>query len=100
MSELQSLGNGVFRVGSELTTESAPALWAQSRKLFPPTEASAIKIDVNNVLQVDSGGLALLVAWSRWANFREKQFSLRGASKQLVTLIENNHLEKLLYFSE
>ena len=100
MSELQSLGNGVFRVGSELTTESAPALWAQSRKLFPPTESSTIKIDVNNVLQVDSGGLALLVAWSRWANFREKKFCLGGSSKQLLTLIENNHLEKLLYFSD
>lgn len=100
MSELQSLGNGVFRIGSELTTDTAPALWAQSRKLFPPTEASTIKIDVNNVLQVDSGGLALLVAWSRWANFREKKFSLHGASKQLLTLIENNHLEKLLYFSD
>ena len=100
MSDLQSLGNGVFRVGSELTTDSAPALWSESRKLFPPTEASAIQIDVNNVLQVDSGGLALLVAWSRWANFREKKFSLRGSSQQLATLIENNHLEKLLYFSE
>ena len=100
MSELQSLGNGVFRVGTDLTTDAVPALWAQSRKLFPPTESSTIKIDVNNVLQADSGGLALLVAWSRWANFREKKFSLYGSSKQLATLIENNHLEKLLYFSD
>lgn len=100
MNELQSLGNGIFRIGSELTTNSAPALWKQSRKLFPPTDASSIKIDVNNVLQVDSGGLALLVAWSRWANFREKKFSLAGNCKQLITLIENNHLEKLLYFSD
>ena len=100
MSELQNLGSGVFRVGSDLTVNTVPALWVQSRKLFPPTEASSIKIDVNNVLQVDSGGLALLVAWSRWANFREKKFSLSGSSKQLATLIENNHLEKLLYFSD
>ena len=100
MSELQSLGNGVFRLGANLTTDTVPKLWAQSRKLFPPTEASAIKIDVSNILQVDSGGLALLVAWSRWANFREKKFSLAGNCKQLITLIENNHLEKLLYFSD
>ena len=100
MSKLQSLGSGIFRVGSELTVNTVPELWSQSRKLFPPTESTSIKIDVSNVLQVDSGGLALLVAWSRWANFREKKFSLRGASKQLAALIENNHLEKLLFFSD
>ena len=100
MSELQSLGNGVFRLGANLTTDVVPGLWAQSRKLFPPTEATSIKIDVSNILQVDSGGLALLVAWARWANFREKKFSLMGYCRQLVTLIENNNLEKLLYFSE
>ena len=100
MSELQSLGSGIFRIGSDLTIKTVPGLWAQSRKLFPPTDSTSIKIDVSNVMQVDSGGLALLVAWSRWANFREKKFSLRGTSKQLATLIENNHLEKLLYFSD
>ncbi len=100
MNKLESLGGGIFKIGSDLTIDTVPALWTQSRKLFPPTKASDIKIDVSNVLQVDSGGLALLVAWSRWANFRDKPFSLCGASKQLVMLIENNHLEKLLYSSD
>ena len=99
MSELKSLGNGNFRVSSDLTTMAVPELWAQSKKLFPPTEAEAINIDVSNVQQVDSGGLALLVAWSRWANFRNKKFSLHGKSDQLAVLIENNQLEKLFYAS-
>ena len=99
MVELQSLGNGQFRVSSDLTTSTVPELWAQSKKLFPPIETDDIKIDVSNVVQVDSGGLALLVAWSRWANFRNKQFSLLGKSDQLTVLIENNQLEKLFYSS-
>ncbi len=97
MIELQNLGDGNFRLSSDLTTVTAPELWAQSKKLFPPIEATAISIDVTNVVQVDSGGLALLVAWARWANFKDKQFSLRGTSDQLAVLIENNQLEKLFY---
>jgi|TARA_B110000238_G_C16129045_1_gene440593 ABC-type transporter Mla MlaB component len=97
MNELQSLGAGTFRVTSDLTTETVPDLWAQSKKLFPSTEASSINIDVSNVVQVDSGGLALLVAWARWANFRDKKFALHGKSDQLAVLIENNQLEKLFY---
>tara|TARA_R110002049_G_scaffold182041_2_gene349597 strand:+ start:23959 stop:24258 length:300 start_codon:yes stop_codon:yes gene_type:complete len=97
MNELQSLGEGKFRVSSDLTTVTVPGLWAQSKKLFPPTEAPSISIDVSEVVQVDSGGLALLVAWARWANFRNKKFSLHGMSQQLAVLIENNQLEKLFY---
>ncbi len=59
MVELQSLGNGQFRVSSDLTTNTVPELWAQSKKLFPPIDSDAIKIDVSQVVQVDSGGLAL-----------------------------------------
>lgn len=95
--ELQDLGAGQFRINSDLTTLTAPELWTQSKKLFPPVEAAAINIDISHVLHVDSGGLALLVAWSRWANFRGKKFYLHGKSEQLTTLIENNQLEKLFY---
>ncbi len=99
MVELQSLGNGNFRVSSDLTVSTVPALWAQSRKAFPPTQASTISVDVSNVNQVDSGGLALLVAWARWANCRDKQFNLQGSPDKLAVLIENNQLEKLFYSS-
>lgn len=99
MNELQSLGDGNFRVSSDLTMTTVPELWAQSRKMFPPTEASAISIDVSNVGHIDSGGLALLVAWARWANFRDKQFKLHGSTEKLAVLIENNQLEKLFYSS-
>jgi len=99
MNELQSLGDGSFRVSSDLTMTTVPELWAQSRKMFPPTEAPAISIDVSNVVNIDSGGLALLVAWARWANFRDKQFKLHGSTQKLAVLIENNQLEKLFYSS-
>ena len=99
MNELQNLGEGNFRVSTDLTTEAVPQLWEQSKKLFPPTKAPFISIDVSNVVQVDSGGLALLVAWARWANFRDKKFAVTGMTEQLSVLIENNQLEKLFYSS-
>lgn len=97
MNELQSLGEGTFRVESDLTIQTVPGLWAQSLKLFPPIQASSISIDVSHVAKVDSGGLALLVAWARWANFKDKKFSLQGESDKIAVLIENNQLEKLFY---
>ena len=99
MAELQNLGDGSFRVSSDLTILTVPELWAQSQKAFPPTEASVISIDLSQVNQVDSGGLALLVAWARWTNFKNKQFKLHGSSDKLAVLIENNQLEKLFYSS-
>lgn len=99
MVELRSLGDGKFRIGSDLTVATVPKLWALSRKLLPPTEASTISIDVSRVTNVDSGGLALLVAWARWANFREKQFKLQGCNEKLAVLIDNNQLERLFYSS-
>lgn len=97
MSELQDLGSGSFRLGKDLVTTTVPGLWAQSKKLFPSTQSDLICIDVSEVTQVDSGGLALLVAWSRWASCHEKQFSLQEIPEKLRLLIENNGLEKLFY---
>ncbi|MEM8844100.1 MAG: STAS domain-containing protein [Pseudomonadota bacterium] len=99
MAELQNLSDGNFRVSSDLTTSTAPALWAQSKKLFPPTQANAITMDISQVVNVDSGGLALLVAWARWANFQKKKFQLQGVPQKLDVLIHNNSLEKLFYHS-
>ena len=97
MAELQNLSDGQFRVSKDLTTETAPSLWAQSKKLFPPTKANAITMDISQVDSVDSGGLALLVAWVRWATFHNKKFQIQGVPKKLDLLIHNNSLEKLFY---
>ena len=97
MAELQNLSDGQFRISKDLTTETAPLLWAQSKKLFPPTQANSITMDTSQVDNVDSGGLALLVAWVRWATFHNKKFQLQGVPKKLDVLIHNNSLEKLFY---
>ena len=99
MIHLQTQGEGHFSVDSDLTVDTVPELWVQSKKLFPSASAAVISIDVSQVTHVDSGGLALLVAWARWANFRNKQFKVQGHNNKLAVLIENNHLEKLFYSS-
>lgn len=99
MIHLQTLGEGYFSVGNDLTIDAVPELWIQSKNLFPSANAAVISIDVSLVTNVDSGGLALLVAWARWANSRNKQFKVQGRNSKLAVLIENNHLEKLFYSS-
>lgn len=96
MTELHNAGNGIFSIRDDITVDTVPALWAQSRKLFPPNDASSITINVDAITDIDSSGVALLVAWSRWATCNEKTFFIAGYSAKLAKLIENNNLEKIL----
>ena len=97
MVELHNISDGEFHVSNDLTTETARSLWEESKKKFPPTHANTIIIDVSKVINVDSGGLALLVAWVRWATSHNKKFQIQGIPKKLDALIHNNSLEKLFY---
>ena len=99
MVELEDAGDGTFIIRDDITVDTVPGLWDQSRKMFPPNVASNITINVSDVKDVDSSGVALLVAWSRWAACNDKTFSLAGSSSKLTSLIENNNLEKILQLS-
>ena len=97
MAQLIDAGNGELRLTGQINFQSVPELWSMSRRIFPRLQSSSVCFDVEQITQIDSGGLAFLVSWARWANFYGKQFYLTGNNTQLSALIESNQLQSLLH---
>ncbi len=87
--------DGRFTVEGELSFASACGLWEQSRRLFADV-AGPIDIDLGAAGRADSAGLALLVAWTRWANEHNRPIRFVNAPTQIMRLAEVNKLTRLL----
>ncbi len=98
-SEFQRLDRSKFKVTGDLTFSSVTAIWNQATKLLPDLEEDSFDIDIGSAQKLDSGGLALLVAWSRWAHCNKKQLLFSNASDKARILIETNKLQDLLKLS-
>lgn len=92
---LEARGEGSFAVEGELSFATVPALWEQSRRPFA-TAADKVDIDLAAAGRADSAGLALLVAWTRWARGNDKSIRFRNTPVQIVRLAEVNKLTELL----
>lgn len=99
-AELKDNGEGRFSVSGALAFSSVPALWEQSRSRFMAVQSDRLEVDLNDVETVDSAGLALLVAWTRWAARRSKSVHFAHAPTQLIALAKANSLTGLLQLSD
>jgi phospholipid transport system transporter-binding protein len=64
--EFAAVGGGRYRVSGDLGFETVPGLWKQSLSRLDDSVAPVI--DLGQVTQVDSAGLALMIEWLRWAH--------------------------------
>lgn len=87
---------GRFTVTGDLTFSSVPRVWDQARKSLLDVHEESLEIDISAAHNFDSGGLALLVAWSRWAHCNDKELIFRNASEKAQKLIEINKLKDVL----
>ncbi len=72
-----------------------PGLWEQSKEILTKA-AAAIAINLNDVTQCDSTGVAFIVSWVRLAGKQNKKLSLLNVPAQMRTIIHVSGLEKLL----
>jgi phospholipid transport system transporter-binding protein len=93
---LKTKGRGVVGVTGEMSFTTVPDLWEQSRRLFPMIEGDHLEIDLTDVSRTDSAGLALLVAWTRWAKSRSKSLRFIHVRPGIKALSEANQLNRLL----
>ena len=96
MSEFQCIDRSNFKVTGDLTFKSAASVWEQAKSILLGLEEDKLTIDIGAANELDSGGLALLVAWSRWAYCNKKELFFSNASDQVKKLIKVNKLEDLL----
>lgn len=97
---LQRTARNRFRVQGDLTFETVPDLWRRAPSLFAGMTGDTLTIDLTAVRRVDSGGLALLVAWARWARQRHVRVRFTRSPASLVALARAAGLSALLGLGE
>ncbi len=95
-TDFECIDRNSFKVTGDLTFSSAASVWDQAKEILPNLEEESLVIDIGSAKELDSGGLALLVAWSRWAYCNKKQLIFSNASDKVRKLIEVNKLQDLL----
>jgi phospholipid transport system transporter-binding protein len=90
-NDLSLRGNLLFSTISSILTVGC--------KMIENNKADTITIDMSEVEKIDSAGIALLLAWKRLCDANNKKYRLKGASQQVISLINTNKLEKILNLS-
>lgn len=84
----------VHAVSGPLTFDSVPNLYTTSRGWF--TAGTGMTIDLQQVAQADSAGLALLIEWLRWARKAGLSLTYINIPPQMLELIRVNGLQDTL----
>lgn len=94
-SYLEAAGEGRFGVSGEMSFTSVSGLWEQSQRTLMVAKTDNLEIDLAGVEGFDSAGLALLVAWIRWAHQRSKIIQFTHLPAKLDELARANRLDRL-----
>lgn len=87
-------GEGLYAVSGELTFDTVPAVWQETRDWF--TEGGAVVIDLAGVNRADSAGLALLLEWLRGAERRDARVAFEHLPVQIQAMAHLTALESVL----
>ena len=92
--KLDDLGDGRFALSGEMTFDTAERILRQSEE---PFEAhTRLEIDLSNVTQSDSAGLALLLEWVTWANHTVREIRFIGMPERVAAIARTTEVERLL----
>lgn len=93
-AKLEALGNGRFKVYGALDADTATDLLKRSDAAFK--DATSLEIDLANVPEGDSAGLALLIEWLRLAKQRQQTIHFKNVPPQIAALARISEVENLL----
>ena len=94
-ARLEALGNGRFKVYGALDADTATDLLKRSEAAFKDAGAS-LEIDLANVSEGDSAGLALLIEWLRLAKQRQQTIHFKNVPPQIAALARISEVDNLL----
>jgi Predicted NTP binding protein (contains STAS domain) len=93
-ARLEALGNGRFKVFGALNADTATDLLKRSDEAFKG--ATALEIDLAEVPEGDSAGLAVLIEWLRLAKQRRQTIHFKHVPEQIAALARISEVENLL----
>ncbi|WP_341327562.1 STAS domain-containing protein [Methylotuvimicrobium sp. KM2] len=88
---------GIFSVAGDLTFVSIDKKTVESLAFLK--SAPSVTIDLAQVTNTDSGGLALLIEWIKFARDNRIELKFRNIPEQLLTLAKLSGLETTEYFA-
>ena len=91
---LTSAGAGLIAVQGPVTFATAGTLLAAGKALF--TGQSAVTVNLHEVTNVDSAGLALLLEWLRQARAEGRTVTFQGIPDKLLAIARLSGVEALL----
>lgn len=93
-ARLEALGNGRFKVYGAMNAETATDLLKRSADAFK--DAGPLEIDLGNVPEGDSAGLALMIEWLRLARQHQQTIHFKNVPEQIAALARISEVEDLL----
>lgn len=91
---LELVEKGRFKLTGALTFETVPRILQESSKLF--AKVAQLEIDLVDVSQGDSTGVALLLAWIRLAKTQKKSIVFTHIPPQLLMIAKVSNLDDFL----
>ena len=95
-AQLQTSADGIIKISGALTFSTVAALWEQSKHWFKKAVSTALRIDLKDVKQSDSAGVALLIAWTRSASQQHQAIHFVNLPEQMRAIVHVSGLEKIL----
>lgn len=90
---------GHFRIVGELTFNTVPEIAKKGLALFNGAGAD-LRIDLREVSRTDSAGLALLIAWLRYAKKENKSLQFLNIPAQMLAIAQISSLDQILPLGE
>jgi phospholipid transport system transporter-binding protein len=92
--ELKDLGAGRFELNGVMSFDTADRILESSRRLFGDYEN--LEVDLSQVHDADSAGLALLLEWKAQANRRGGSIDFVGVPKSVLAIAQTTEVSELI----
>jgi len=98
-SQIDSAGEGLFRVRGDLTFATVSDVLAHSQPLLVRGSGRVV-LELTDVQRADSAGLALLMQWLRMGKQQGLDIRFRHLPEQLLAIASASDLEGLIPLEE
>ena len=92
--DITDLGDGRFALGGDMTFATAGQLLHESERLFE--EHTRIEMDLGDVSNTDSAGLALMLEWITWANTTVREIRFSNVPEKIDAIAKTTEVDHLL----
>jgi phospholipid transport system transporter-binding protein len=91
---LENHGGGKFSLSGQMTFDTAGQILDDSELMFE--EHTRIEVDLFEVTDTDSAGLALLLEWITWANHTVREIRFVGMPEKIDAISKTTEVDHLL----